>query len=173
MTCLTIAHRHNPATPTQRDESGNLNNLITIRNEKPEFDSNAGPHESEAGSPMASYDFSMLPQEDHATEPPTLPRMLISVPLDRFSRPSAMTTDFVRLGHIFETDCSTIYDDNQVRTMATEVRHKSKLITTILVMPRTKPSLNTSFVHNRSSAHGAVSSAGESHSLILDALNNV
>lgn len=129
--------RHSSSLPSEQDSHGNLNNVITVVARPKEFDSNDLPHE-ETIAPDDNYDFSILPQEDHATEPPNLPRMLSSAPLDRYARPNAPTPDFVRLNHVFETDTSAVYGPNQMRTVATELRYKSKIITTVLLTTKSK-----------------------------------
>lgn len=148
-----------------------------------EFDESDLSHDDLVGSPAESYDYSILPQEDHATEPPTLPRMLTSVPLDRYARPNAPTPDFVRLNHIFETNSAGAYGSDEVRTMATETRYKSKVVTTILIAnksslshPPNQYSTHHHHHHHQSrdaASPGAIPSHGESQSLIMDALNNV
>lgn len=139
-----------------------------------EFDDTDSSNDDIARSPAESYDYSILPQEDHSTEPPTLPRMLTSVPLDRYARPNAPSPDFVRLNHIFEVKSDTVYGPGEVRTIATETRYKSKIITSILIARKTKhPSFpSQSIHHSRGSSSGTIPH-GESQTLIMDALNNV
>lgn len=178
LTCLLrqcTFPRHSPSLPTERDGHGNINNVITIVARPKEFDDTDSSNDDVARSPAESYDYSILPQEDHATEPPTLPRMLSSVPLDQYARPNAATPDFVRLNHIFEAKSDAVYGPGEVRTIATEMRYKTKMITTILIARKAKhPSYASQAIHHsRSSSSGAIPPHGESQTLIMDAFNNV
>lgn len=181
----SFTNRHNPAYPTETDQHGNLNNIIKVVAKRPEYncDEPLMPI-SEASSPRESYDYSTLPQEDHATEPPTLPRLLASAPLNKSLSSGGGGTDFVRLNHIFETNSDVVYGANEVRTIACEIRYKSKIITTVLVMSKRKVvaqgllSEQQAFENNTGQANSGMTtpaglSLGESQSLILDALNNV
>ena len=175
--------RHSPAQPTERDQHGNLNNVITVTPPMPEYDTNEPIISEEiASSPLSSYDYSMLPQEDHTTEPPMLPKLLSRAPFDRRAR-GCDGTDFVRLNHMFNTKSGQPFGarDRELRTLASEVRYKSKVITTILVTSKSKV-LNMVDLPAQISQAADDSdrmddqrnmSLGESRSLLLDALNNV
>lgn len=91
-------------------------------------------------------------------------------------------TDFVRLNHIFGTKSELSYGPSDIRTMASEVRYKSKVITTILVTSRSKtqrtlglPSQAYQGSRTQPIPIGApqIPSISETQSLLLDALNNV
>ena len=111
-----------------------MNNVVDVAPQVPEYDANEPLiGDLEARSPVDSYNFTILPKEDHTTEPPTLPRLLHSRPFNSVS-PSMSGTDFVKLNHIFSTRGDpTNSDNNNVRTLATEARYKSKVVTTVLV----------------------------------------
>lgn len=154
----------------------------------PEYDSNELPHDDLPNSPVESYDYSLFPQEDHASEPPALPRMLTAIPLDSLSVHSTLSSEFVRLNHVFESKSASPspFSGGGVRTIATELRHKSKVITAVLVTPRQRtaslspsasfrapsPVAAGSDVHTGSGS-AVIPSHGETQALILDALNNV
>lgn len=150
----------------------------------PEYDSNDPlVPEALASSPIETYDFSMIPQEDHSSEPPMLPRLLASAPMD-YPGLAANGTTFVRLNHIFGTKTDQRYGsrNRDLRTMASEVRYRSTVITTILVTPRSKSMIPMDFqqgefaddrTHSVPMDEPSIPSLGESQSLLLDALNNV
>lgn len=174
-------NRHSPALPTKRDQHGNLNNIVVVKAHVPEYDSNVQAYpEAVPNSPVESYDFSILPQEDHTTEPPTLPRLLASAPLDRVTDEACTGTDFVRFNHVFATNSDAVYGPHEVRTLASEARYKNKVITTILMTTKSKTQeslavpIQQQFRPNRTQPIPIGNqSMGESQSLILDALNNV
>lgn len=186
MSCVSY-RRHSPALPTERDQHGNLNNIVVVKPQVPEYDSNVQAYpDNVPDSPIESYDYSIIPQEDQNTEPPTLPRLLSTAPLDRFAVCCRTGTDFVRINHVYGTSADSAYGSNEIRTMATESRYKNKIITTILVASRNKVStvpLGLPIAPRPNRTHplpmgdlqdgGAIQPMGESQSLILDALNNV
>ncbi|CAN8072958.1 unnamed protein product [Agarophyton chilense] len=174
--------KHNPLDSTARDPHGNLNNVITVSAQPPEYDSNEPLNVDELSrSPMESYNYTILEEEDHTTEAPSLPRILSSAPIDRRPRAHLSGTDFVRLNHLYLIHGECSYGPGQTRTMATERRFKDKVITTVLLTTSGR------FVPDSMSEqpYGGVRSQpipipnasaevmSESHSLLLDALNNV
>lgn len=170
--------------PTATDQHGNLNNVITVTFHLPEYDSTDPLNDEDlAGSPVESYDFSLISQEDQTTEPPTMPRLLATAPIDRKSGSYICGTDFVRLNHVFATKSDLSFNANDVRTLATEHRFKAKVITTILVTMKRKAETYSALPGQRAYAtsqaqpiptgEAPTQSLGESQSLILDALNNV
>lgn len=179
--------KHSPALPTERDQHGNLNNIVVVKPQVPEYDSNVQAYpDNLPDSPIESYDYSIIPQEDQNTEPPALPRLLSSAPVDRFNICTRTGTDFVRFNHVFGTSADAAYGGNEIRTMATESRYKTKIITTILITARSKVGsvpLGMSIPPRPNRTHpqpmgdhqdtGSIQPMGESQSLILDALNNV
>lgn len=180
---LTQHNRHSPSDPTGRDPNGNLNNVIVVTPQLPEYDSNDPlDTETQARSPVESYDYSTLPEEDHTTEPPSLPRILASAPIDRRSHSFMSGTDFVRLNHMFLIDSDSTYGPGQTRSLATEQRFKEKIITTILVTTKGRVSHHEgmsqqSYTGRRSQPipiqEAPMQPMSESQSLLLDALNNV
>lgn len=178
---IASSNRHSPALPTERDQHGNLNNIAVVKANVPEYDSNVQPYpEAVPNSPVESYDFSILPQEDHTTEPPMLPRLLASAPLDRVADEACHGTDFVRFNHMFSTNSDGTYGPHEVGTLASETRYKSKVITTILVTSTNKAQdqlavpIQQPYRPNRTQPISIGNQPmGESQSLIMDALNNV
>lgn len=179
-------NRHSPAYSTGRDQHGNLNNVVVVKPQILEYDSNVLPFsDTYPNSPVESYDYSILPQEDHTTEPPTLPNLLASAPLDTLTDKRCNGTDFVRYNHIFSIRPDVPHRPSEIRTMASELRYKSKVITTILITAKNKAhspiGLPTPFRPNRTHPisfpqqhdRSTVRPMGETQSLILDALNNV
>lgn len=174
--------------PTERDQHGNLNNVVVVKAQVPEYDSNTPLHSDLLStSPIESYDFSLLPQEDHTTEPPTLPRLLSRVPFDQMSSEPCEGVNFVRLNHMYSAKSDRVYGCDEVRTLATETRYKAKVVTTILIAAKntvaSSMNLNAArpyghkTVQRLSTSQSTLSSVppknDESRSLILDALNNV
>lgn len=179
--------RHSPALPTACDQHGNMNNVVTVKEQVPEYDSNMQLHiENLSTSPAESYNFSIFPQEDRTTEPPAMPRLLAGAPLDSLTDSATGGADFVRFNHMFATNCDAIYGSNQIRTMASETRYKSKVITTILITSKIKvhaqhgqkwqalrPNRTEPILIGSHTREGTMQEMAESQSLILDALNNV
>lgn len=73
-----------------------------------------------------------MPQEDVRGEPPVLPAMLASAGLDN-TEGVPSSTNHVRLDHLFCTPDDNAYVTDDVRTLATIQRYKSKCVTTILI----------------------------------------
>jgi len=66
--------RHSPSLPVERDEHGNMNNMIEVKPHISEFDRpDPLPGIQRPTSPFESYDFSMPAPEEYAIDPPQLP----------------------------------------------------------------------------------------------------
>lgn len=176
--------KHSPALPTERDQHGNLNNIVVVKANVPEYDSNVQPYPDKIpNSPVESYDFSILPQEDHTTEPPMLPRLLASAPLDRVTDKACHGADFVRFNHMFSTNSDSVYGPQDLYTLASETRYKNKVITTILITSPNKAQdqvavpIQHSYRPERTDplpiTNQPMGESQSSQTLIFDALNNV
>jgi len=84
---------HNPLAPTQTDQHGNLNNIVEVTVHKPEFDDDDDANddgENQNFSPPASFDYSVISQDDVRGEPPEVP-IFLGVPPPSGERKSAPT----------------------------------------------------------------------------------
>ncbi|KAA8499601.1 SNF1-related protein kinase regulatory subunit beta-2 [Porphyridium purpureum] len=76
--------RHCASQPTERDEHGNVNNMVEVRPHVSEFDlPDIQTGLRRPPSPIESYDFSMPAPEEYAIDPPQLPPHYHSVVLNQ------------------------------------------------------------------------------------------
>lgn len=149
--------KHNPALSTETDQHGNLNNVVLVSPQYPEYDSNE-PLSATGGppSPIESYDFSMPAHEDYAVEPTLLPSLFKVAPLtpDEVGVRSPNPSFYVALNHLFHVDPEDYHVP--VKTVASINRYKAtKLITTVMVLSNASQSsrpisVSASRVHDRS-----------------------
>ncbi len=135
---------HNKSLPTKTDQHGNLNNIINVCPQRPEFDDvgdeNEDTHASFDSSPPSSFDFSMSSHGGVRTEPPDLPGFLSIPPPagERLPPPTASVT----YNHLYSSRLVYRHGSPHIsppqhdyRTLSLTKRYKTKLITTLLVSP--------------------------------------
>lgn len=152
-TCVSLANslflafsfpidRHSPSLPTETDQHGNLNNIVSVAPHLPEYDSNLPPvGANEPPSPVESYDFSMPSNGDYTAEPMVMPSLFkISTLDDNISeqKEKSNPSGYVCLNHLFDVGSSSPTDP--IKTMATVQRYKvDKFITTVMIVNAAMP----------------------------------
>lgn len=145
--------RHNPSVETQTDQHGNLNNILHVAAQRPEYDVNEDAEKAAPQSPPDSYDFTIMPREDALGEPPLLPTLLHMSSADLLSERIPPTSAYVCVDHLFSS--KLIYDSRtaaegcnffnlhgppqEYATITHTRRYKTKLITTIMVSLPKRP----------------------------------
>lgn len=140
-----------PNLPTRTDETGNTNNVVTIREDELEFDSAVGLHDEKAPrSPITSYTQNSIAA--FSSDPPTLPphlemRALKPLPDDicpQIARPDGARrargpfTSHVYIDHLYRSKRER---DDDVMLLSQTSRVGGILVNTVFVTTRTRSTI--------------------------------
>ncbi|KAJ8907772.1 hypothetical protein NDN08_007877 [Rhodosorus marinus] len=125
--------------PTERDEHGNLNNVVEVAEQKSAFDPNEAPMAAEPLSPLETYDDS-VPNTDELrmSEIPELPELYRDPILNKERGGGQLDIpSHVCVGHL--NTATRHFEDENITVLGITRRWRGKYVTTVIYSPRRDP----------------------------------